>query len=380
MSKKDRLQQALLIGFLFLLNLFANAFPSLLDDLQKQIPFLTEKVQPPNDSPNEHVYILEVDSAVADYENPHDWAEVTRLFYKTFPEKINTYDFLGFFPTFSIKMEEEARFGFAWFAKNQVRGICQPISYVPYYWGSDYVEGIQIYMYNTETFEMWSTYPNLAMAIVLQEISHRFLTHVGKLKPPIDEYLNNLNQSCLAATLPLLLEDNDHWSFGLQMLTDNFGAMREALPWREMKDGTYRFDSTLYHKPRKFHPFDLYLMGLIDPKEIKDSFLLLTDIENKDVENYRYNDRFIETKAKAQKVTIKDIIAIAGEERNPSFKESQKDFMTAFVILKKKDQKIPEIVIKTANIMTNMLPEAWAYATDYKSTMNKNATSAATIE
>ena len=160
------------------------------------------------------------------------------------------------------------------------------------------------------------------------------------------------------------------------MKEDAIDFMREAMPWRDGGGGIYTFDTDFYLKPPKFHPFDLYLMGLMDKSEIKEKFLLLTDVQEYYIEGALPNGRIlkeseISVKATPITVTIQDVIEIAGEERVPNAKESQKEFKQAFVILVRSSQPPPDNMLKTINNVAEILPDMWAKATLNRSSINK---------
>lgn len=330
---------------------------------------------------SQHVYILEVDDTV-DTPDGIEWDKTAQLFYQKYPDK---YDFLAIFPTFKPKQEIPAS-GLHSSVQNEVRGICIGITKPNReLWESDKLKGIEIYPYSDSNYQAFLDYPDTSGRLLLQETSHQWLTSIGRISrtfPPGFPPPDGINASCLNSTTPLLLDDDfGHWSKGLQMPGNYFGAMREARPWIDNNDGTYSHDPKLYDKPRKFHPFDLYLMGFADRSEIKGEYLLLSDMDNPDTLEPSQPDEtgikpgpragLVTTHAKAQKVTIDDIIRIAGEERNPGVKDSQKDFTIAFVILKKPGQEISDTMIKAINKAANVFPNQWAYATDNKSTMNE---------
>ncbi|MDO8658811.1 MAG: hypothetical protein Q7K55_08770 [Candidatus Levybacteria bacterium] len=327
---------------------------------------------------NSNVYILEDDGSV-DTNDGIRFDKIAQLFYRQYPDK---YDFLAIFSSFKPKNDLSAA-GLHSNVQNEVRGICQSITKPDeVLWGSTKLKGMQQYPYNDDNYySTWLSDNNIGSGgLLLEETAHQWLTSVGKKynswppgNPP-----DGINKSCLETNIPLLLEDDMHWSKGLTMPENIWGAFREARPWIDNGDGTFSYDPKLREKPRKFHPFDLYLMGFADKSEVKGDYLLLTDIDNPDTPEFPPpvsitpgpRVGLVTTHAKSTKVSIDDIIKIAGEERSPSAKDSQKDFQIAFVILTKKDLKPSEIMIKAINNAANIFPGQWAYATGYRSTMN----------
>ena len=188
---------------------------------------------------------------------------------------------------------------------------------------------------------------------------------------------DGINLSCVNTNVPLLHNDDLHWSIGLQMPPGNYGAMREARPWVDNGDGTYSSDTSLDPvaggPPTKFHPFDLYLMGLASKSEITGNYLLLTNIRPA-TEATKENPEIINpglVRADAQRVTIDDIVRIAGEPRSPDAAHSQKEFKIAFVILTKSGQQVPQDLVDNITTAANAFPAQWAYATGYRSTVNE---------
>jgi hypothetical protein len=115
----------------------------------------------------------------------------------------------------------------------------------------------------------------------------------------------------------------------------------------------------------------LYLMGLIPPEEV--SPISVHEFEEKP-DNPTFNTwgpncgeehKFTETKT----ITIQDIIRTNGK-RVPSYKESQKDFRIAFVILTPKDTDVPSGFTEYINKYKEALPGAWSQATVGKSSIS----------
>lgn len=329
---------------------------------------------------NPNVYILEDDGTI-DTTDGIRFDKTTGLFYKTHPDKNNLYDFIAIFPSFIPINEPTTYGGLHSEAQNNVRGICYPIRIADQdFWGSSKLQGIQIYPYSQDNYQNWIDNPNLAGKILSEETSHQWLTTLGKLhhSVPPGNPPDGLNLSCLNSNIPLLFTDSQHWSEGLQMPPGNYGAMREAKPWVDNGDGTFSVDTSLDPlyggPPAKFHPFDLYLMGLTSKSEITGSYLLLSNMRpatDATKEHPATNPGLV--RADAQRVTIDDIIRIAGEERSPDVNHSQKDFKIAFVILTKTGQSAPQSLVSAINAIANTFPAQWAYATNYLSTMNSES-------
>jgi hypothetical protein len=305
------------------------------------------------------------------------FANITKKFYSKYPDK---YDFLAIFPSFKPKNDIPLAGGYT-NVQNNVRGICEALSKGDSnYWGSSRLKGIQQYPYSNSNYKEFIDNELTSARLLLEETGHQWLVYVGlKGPPPPGTPPDGLNLSCFKNDIPISLGDgSNHWSKGLQMPTQNFGAMRETRPWIDNGDGTYSYDPSLaWNTPRKFHPFDLYLIGLLDKSEMKDEYLLLTDVDNSLITPGptptpgNSKPGFITIPSRAIKVSINDIIDMTGEERNPNAKDSQKDFAIAFIILKKPGQTISNTMTQAINLAASRFPAQWAYATDYRSTVNK---------
>ncbi len=293
---------------------------------------------------------------------------MTKIFYQEYPD---SYDFLAFFPSFLPKQDLIGSLGAHFDVQNQIRGICKLIvNPNPVFWGSSKLKGGHQYPYDNQGYKSWVDNPSLGSRVLLEETAHQWLVKIGKggwLPPPGN--LPGINRSCIDTQLPLLSEDRGHWSNGLQTPNGSVGAMREAVPWVDEGNGVFTFDSSLYDQPRKFHPFDLYIMGLVAPSEVTGDSLLLTDIS--DASGGQGSPYEMRVNAQSRRININDIIDIAGEPRSPNVSNSQKDFTMAFVILKKPGQEVSPVLIQAINSAAQHFPAQWAFATDNRSTMNK---------
>lgn len=349
----------------------------------RSYPFTSATPNPsPSSSPqlNPHVFTLEYDNnSSPGSEVDLNFNKVTKAFYQKYPDK-DVYDFLAVFPTFPW-IGESAFGGLYTTVSNNVRGICKAVTKAyKEDWGSEKLQGF--HLYPSDLGEDFLTDPIFFNRVLLEETGHQWLTNIGKKNNswPPGQPPDGVNSSCLQTDIPLLLSDDLHWSKGLVMPYDTFGGVREARPWRDNGDGTFSFDPKTEEVQRKFHPFDLYLMGLMDKSEVQGEFSLLTEMEDP-YQGFGFppgggiqpnpKNNFPTTRAKVIKLTIDDIINIAGEERKPGVSESQKDFKLAFVILLKKGELPSKTRVQAITASANIFPQWWAYATDYRSTINK---------
>jgi hypothetical protein len=298
-----------------------------------------------------NVYTLEDDGSVFLSDGSMDLQKVSKLFYLKYPDK---YDFINVFTNYSVT-SNNVHFT----AQNHVKGIGSPLFDLDknLYGNTQKLLGITYIGVNLDNAK---SIPRATARIILEEMDHQWGVYL------VDKE-NKLQIQDLLAPL--------HWSMGLQT-PQYYGAMREARPWKDNGNGTFSLiipignDDTI----RKFHPFDLYLMGLISPSEIKDKYLL---IHSSQIETPSRNDLLAGTplsntvtiSGTAEKIGIDDIIRIAGEPRNPTSEQSQKKFNVAYVLLLKHGGKASQSDIDNLNFISDTFPSYWAEATDNRSTV-----------
>lgn len=322
-----------------------------------------------------NIYLLEDDGSLDVYRNSEssiDTNGVTKAFFEKYPD---VYDFMAVFPAFTPSKEFNS-IASTYEIQNDVRGICSEISKCFFYENcySNRIKSLVLFTAKNNNYDELVNTPEELVYTTLHEMAHSWgvnLSYHSKLEGKLPD---GINKSCTQREIPLARTDTAHWERGLVMPYHAIGAMEESMPWVDRGGGIYTYDMALYDKPRRFHPFDLYLMGLLSASQITGEFTLLTDIEDYccDLPNSTQmgkNDFGI--KAKASKVTIKDVIRITGEERRPRATSSQKNFKIAFVILIKKGQKPSENMVKTIKYISKVLPDRWLYATQNLSTINK---------
>ncbi|HXY25636.1 MAG TPA: hypothetical protein VEI73_13355, partial [Candidatus Acidoferrum sp.] len=125
-----------------------------------------------------------------------------------------------------------------------------------------------------------------------------------------------------------------HWARGLQAsVAFPYRRPTEASimgggVWQDNFDGTYtQLDDDYYVPATGWSYLDLYLMGLISPREVPDFFILRNLVPaGKDANGHPL------FKADRTKVTIQDVIAAEGE-RSPGVDKSQRQFNTGMVIV-----------------------------------------------
>lgn len=172
----------------------------------------------------------------------------------------------------------------------------------------------------------WNEHPEELVLTFQQEVGHRWGASVHA----------DFGQG---SSSDLLGRANVHWSYFLQ--TD--ASPLEGNRWIDQGDGTFSTAT----EPDDFHFFglDLYLMGLIPPKEVKDTFLLV------DVEADGQADCFggairsssppqfcqpVTISANALPVSIDHVVAAEGA-RDPAYPDTPRQFTMATVLIMKPD-------------------------------------------
>jgi hypothetical protein len=164
-----------------------------------------------------------------------------------------------------------------------------------------------------------------------------------------------------------------HWARGLQAPVAfpyqrpvEASAMGGGV-WQDNFDGTYtQLDDDYYVPATGWSYLDLYLMGLITPREVPDFFILRNLVSA----GRDGNGRPI-FKADRTKVTIQDVIAAEGP-RLPDVVHSQRQFNTGMVVVVEHG-KTPskELLERTEGIRSRWM-DYWVTTTGHRSTMATN--------
>lgn len=147
-------------------------------------------------------------------------------------------------------------------------------------------------------------------------------------------------------------------------------AHRERAVGRRVEDnldGTFtQLDDDYYVPATGWSYLDLYLMGLISPREVPDFFILRNLVpQGRDA-----NGRPI-FKADRTKVTIQDVIAVEGP-RLPDVDHSQKEFNTGMVVVVEHGRTpSKELLERTEGIRLRWM-DYWTTTTGHRSTMTTN--------
>lgn len=233
-----------------------------------------------------------------------DWVAAYKKFRLTHEDN---YDFVTFWSDFKVNCECGA---FYCGLVNPTKGInwsaCIPGGRAG--WGSNRLLGFMYFVRDDD-------------AALLQEIGHHWMAYTGFKYKPTDKRVSY--EICL---------DNQpgHWSshFDDDASPMDYDESELGLPpgvsvdWLDNGDGTFtprRIGQGNY----RFSNLDLYLMGLIPPKEVGELFFIK-------------NPRKVGGKIRGERVTltVNNIIAANGRRR-PSAAKSPKSFTNAFVLLTK---------------------------------------------
>ncbi len=205
--------------------------------------------------------------------------------------------------------------------------------------------------------------PEDVYRVLLEEIGHNWGVYLGK----------ELGGSPSQSGDLILREQGPHWYKGLQSLRD-YEGIREARPWVDNGDGTFSVSCRQTEKKYSYSPFTLYLMGLADPEEIKQEFLLIKspELESSSSLNSLCSplSNKITIKGIAVGVTIEDIIKAVGKRRTITTANSQKDFSMAFITIYPKGTTFSDRAKKNLEFFSKDFPAKWAKATSCRSTLN----------
>ncbi|HWG57515.1 MAG TPA: hypothetical protein VN661_00550 [Candidatus Acidoferrales bacterium] len=148
-----------------------------------------------------------------------------------------------------------------------------------------------------------------------------------------------------------------HWARGLQAVVP-FPYVRPSEAsimgggvWQDNFDGTFtQLDDDYYVPATGYSYLDLYLMGLISPKEVPDFFILRNIVpQGRDANGH------LIVKAERTKVTIQDVIAAEGP-RTPDVDHSQRKFNTGMVLVVQHGKKpTPKLIQEVTGIRAQWL-------------------------
>lgn len=134
--------------------------------------------------------------------------------------------------------------------------------------------------------------------------------------------------------------------------------------WQDSFDGTYtQLDDDYYVPATGWSYLDLYLMGLISPREVPDFFILRNLVSaGKDLNGHPI------FKADRIKVTIQDVIAAEGP-RLPDVDQSQRQFNTGIVIVVQHGAKPSDKLVERAEGIRKQWMDYFSVTTGRRASM-----------
>lgn len=266
-------------------------------------------------------------SFIEDFRN-HESLDIAALLHTFYRSQKDEYDFVTLVSNFELTPIPGVQ-AFAINVQNSVKGIGDPsgrgratFNDTSRYGSAQRLQNItflgNIREYPSDPNHDLSDTFTSTLEILAHEVGHRWLAYP------------KLTRDGAASGL-LLGRDKSHWSFFL----DSDGSFLEGNQLQQSGSSSFSTATPF----TKYSGLDLYLMGLIPPEDVKDSFI---------VQGARdFSPRFsflpesspqpnIRFKGSALTVRIEDIIAANGA-RNPDAASSQKKFQHVFVLIVKKD-------------------------------------------
>lgn len=230
------------------------------------------------------------------------------------------YDFLVIFTNFAIQMPSPQALGFFSPARNDVRGI-----------------GLKLYDQTAAYSPEGTPLARLQGTIDMGHLAGHALEPAD---PEFDDTLRTLTHEMLhrwgayvrfldggTVSEALLGRDGAHWSF----LLDAGGSTLYGNTWRDNGDGTFTSLPPEQGRAgevigRLFNPLELYLMGLLDKRQVPPMRL----IEAPGIDPRQLPEAGMTIPGTLKSVTIDDVIAVEGE-RLPAAADARKSFRMAFI-------------------------------------------------
>lgn len=195
---------------------------------------------------SEEVKILQLQPSMLDPYYPAEekglsMREVMKSFYQNHPD---AYEFVAIYSTFKTPHLQNNET-----VQNHIKGIGLENFDVTAEYGAinKNLESILFLQTIDQYTDHWS-----AMNGLFHEIGHRWCCYVG------ENFAQGVNGAQLEITQPGV-----HFYIGVQSPHTTFTPMG-SLFWEANGDGTYKIPDTDGTIPVKYHPFDLYFMGVLD--------------------------------------------------------------------------------------------------------------------
>lgn len=169
-----------------------------------------------------------------------------------------------------------------------------------------------------------------------------------------------------------------HWSFYL----NTGGSPVEGHRWTDNGDGTFTAEKLSAYE---FSDLDLYLMGLMDPKEVKPWFVIedphdcvdsqLPNMECPPPETHRFKSPTFTVGGTRRDITIDDVIAAEGV-REPAYPNAPSEFNLSFLLIKRPDEVLCDAEYELIDKVIDRSLEMWVGQTRGRATLINRTQSA----
>ncbi len=289
-------------------------------------------------------------------ENFHDYEsiDIPRLMKSVYQSQKDRYDFVTLLSNFDLTPIPGVQ-AFALNVRNTTGGIGDPSGKGKAIFRNNAQYGSKNLLQNITFLGNIHQYPDdlqsplpdtdtSLLAILAHEVAHRWLSYV---KYPLDGKKSDV----------LLGRDDSHWNFFL----NSDGSFLEG-NFILQKSGKSFVTSTPF---RKYSPLDLYLMGLLPPDRVPDSFYVAGASDFSP--NFHFSESSepeanVKFSGTAVPVRINEIIAANGA-RKPSSAASQKEFTHLFILITKTDHPATPEEIQYSDLLRQRWEDFFASAT-----------------
>ncbi|MGH1542894.1 MAG: CARDB domain-containing protein [Arenicella sp.] len=232
-------------------------------------------------------------------------AVVAKEFYQHHEDN---YDFLVVFSSFEYETGDATAFAVK--VQNDIQGIGVPLFSNVHLYGSEnlqaYIDMAAISRYELNPFDVDAENLNSGFNQVTNVLAHEIL-HRWSSFPLLEE---------------LQGKDNAHWNFYL----NTHASVQYGHEWVDNQDGTFTAKAA-----RLFYsPLDLYLMGMIGPDQVPDTFVI--EPNSPEFEPSSLPMPGVTVAGGRKNIAIEQFIAANGE-RIPSAEDAQKTFRIGFIYL-----------------------------------------------
>ena len=247
------------------------------NDFSKHFSYATKNLA--NMDTSDNVYIMETDKSMAVSQ-----AALPKKFYETHDD---IYDFISIYTTFDTSLFQQQVT-----VVQIITGIGQALHDSSKTYGTKgFLKGIN-FMGNIDMYSY--DYMSAAINGLLHETGHQWCCYVG----------DNFSRGQAGSELEIKQQDM-HFYVGLQSPYEHDTPMG-SLSWVPNNDGTFR-RVKVKHVVGKYHPFQLYFMGLL-PKEEYDTKFQIYDAG--------HNGNFdFEHAVPYKQISVNDIIKVEGERK-----------------------------------------------------------------